>query len=235
MASPSVASRSKQISRAADTDDVVMARALEFAAWAKRHARMVMIVAGLAAALVGGLIWYYWVHKPQQAARAGTEFMSLERRVDPANPALAERDLRDFARRFDGTAEADQARLLLAKIHLQANAPKKAVPVLQEVDAKYQRPLGAQAGLLLGAAQSEAGDREAAIRAYLQVADQAESAYYREEALTSAALLRQQSGNYAGAAELWRRLVEGAEEGSLQRSIFEMRLAEAEGMALGKK
>jgi len=235
MASPSVASRSKQISRVAETDDVVMARALEFAAWAKRHARIIMIVAGLTAAVVGGLVWYYWVYKPQQAARAGVEFMRLESRVDPANPALAERDLNDFARRFDGTAEADQARLLLARIHLQANAPKKAVPVLQQVEADYERPLGAQAGLLLGAAQAESGDREAGVRTFLAVADKSESSFYREEALTRAAIIRQQAGNYAGAAELWRRLLQDAKEGTLQRSVYEMRVAEAEGMALGKK
>lgn len=235
MASPSVASRSKQISRAADTDDVVMVRALEFAAWAKRHARIIMVVAGLTAAVVGGLLWYYWIYKPQQSAKAGVELMRLENRVDPANPTLAERDLRDFARRFDGTAEADQARLVLARIHLQANAPKKAVPVLQEMDADYERPLGAQAGLLLGAAQAESGDREAGIRTYLRVADEAEASFYRDEALTRAAILRQQSANYAGAAEIWRRLLGNAKEGTLQRSIYEMRLAEAEGMALGKK
>lgn len=231
MASPSLASRSKQTGRPpSDTDDVVMARAIEFAAWARKHARIVIGTAIVSAVVVGGLIWYYRFERPRVAAKASVEFMQVERTA-AGNPALAERDLRAFIQRFGGTPEADQARLLLARQHLEANAPKNAIPVLQAVEADYERPLGAQAGLLLGAAQAQAGNRDAAIATYLRVADEAENAFHREEALSEAALLRQQAGNHAGAAELWRRLVEGAEEGSIQRSIYEMRLAEAEGRA----
>lgn len=233
MASPSVASRSKQPVRSGpDTDDVVLARALEFAAWAKRNRNAVIIGAVIAAVLVGGFI-YYRVYEAERAERAAIQLAQVEQTAMAGNAALAERELTDFIRRFEGTVEADQARLMLARTHLQAGEPAEALPVLQAVDADADTPVGAQAGLLLGAAQNQAGNAEASVAAYLEVAEEADLRYYREEALTNAALVRQQAGDYAGAAELWRRLVEMSEEGSLQRSIYEMRLAEAEGLALG--
>ncbi|HEU0079573.1 MAG TPA: tetratricopeptide repeat protein, partial [Longimicrobiaceae bacterium] len=147
---------------------------------------------------------------------------------------LAQRDLQDFIRRFDGTIQADQARLLLAKVHLDAGRAKEAVTVLEGVDEGPGTPVGAQGAMLLGAAQSQSGNRQAAIQSYLRAAEAAELEYQQEEALTEAALLRQQGGDFAGAAELFRRLRDMTEEGSFERSLYEMRLAEAEGRALGK-
>ena len=69
---------------------------------------------------------------------------------------------------------------------------------------------------------------------YLRVADAAELEYLQEAALGEAAILRQQGGDFAGAAELFRRLRDMTEEGSFERSLYEMRLAEAEGRALAK-
>jgi hypothetical protein len=63
------------------------------------------------------------------------------------------------------------------------------------------------------------------------VADRAEFPFRRQEALYSAAILREEMGDHAGAAELYRRLAEQAEAGSMQRSIYEMRLAEVEARA----
>lgn len=230
MASPSVASRSK-VSHAADTDDVVMVRALQFTTWARRNARMVIGVA--AVALVAGLGYlFYRYSQAQTAERAAIQFMRVEQTAASGNAALATRDLQDFIRRFDGTVEADQSRLLLARTHLDAGKPREAVAVLQQVEEGPSGPIGAQAALLLGAAQEQAGDRQAAIASYLRVADAAELEFHRQDALARAALLRQQSGDFGGAAELYRRLVGMTEEGSFDRSVFEMRLAEAEGRAV---
>ncbi|HEX7242723.1 MAG TPA: tetratricopeptide repeat protein [Longimicrobiaceae bacterium] len=235
MASPSVASsRSKQPVRgAAVSDDVVMARAIQLAEWARRNARLIMIAAAVTAVAVGGYVWYRY-QQGMQAERAALRFLEVERTANSGNATLAERDLADFARRFDGTAEADEARLMLAKIHLDANAPAKAVPVLQQVGQELDSPVGVEAAMLLAAAQNQAGQRDAAQQSYLRVADGAEMDYQRAEALEAAAVLREQAGNHAGAAELYRRLIDLAEEGSIERSVYEMRLAEAEGRAAGK-
>ncbi|HEX2191048.1 MAG TPA: tetratricopeptide repeat protein, partial [Longimicrobiaceae bacterium] len=230
MASPSVASHSKTSSRVADTDDVVMARAVQLSVWARRNAKIIIIAAVVALVLVGGYLFYRY-SQAQTAERAAVAFMQVEQTAASGNATLATRDLQDFVRRFSGTTEADQARLLLARTHLEAGKPQEAVTVLQQVEEGPGEPLGARAALLLGIAQNQAGNRQAAVDTYLRVADAAELEYLREEALQQAALLRQQAGDHAGAAELFRRLVGMAEEGSFERSVYEMRLAEAEGRA----
>jgi len=231
MASPSVASRNRR--PAVDTDDAVIARAIQFSEWAKRNAKAVIGVGAVALVAVAAFLWYRYDSR-QSAERAAIAYAQVEQTVLSGNATLAQRDLPEFIRRHDGTVEADQARMLLAKVHLEAGKPTEAVAVLQEVKAGMSTPVGAQASLLLAAAQGEAGEREASVATYLRVADAAELDYQRDAALAEAALLRQQGGDFAGAAELYRRLVEAAPEGSFERSVYEMRLAEAEGQALGR-
>ena len=235
MASPSVASRSKQSARAAAaTDDVILARALEFSAWAKRNARMVIAATVVGAVVIGLVLWYSLFYQPQRAEKASIQLMQVEQNVLAGNATLAERDLTDFIRRFDGTVQADEARLMLARQYLEAGAAQKAIPVLRAVDQGLKTPVGAQARLLLGGALGQAGQREEAVRTYLEVADGARADFYRQEALSDAALLQQQAGDFQGAAELWRRLVAMTEEDSAERAVYEMRLAEAEGRAQAK-
>lgn len=233
MASPSVASRSKRPARPVESDDVVLARALQFSAWARRNARLIIALAVVAAVAVGGYI-YYRIWEAQRAEKASIRFMQVEQTVMSGNATLAERDLKDLIHRFDGTDEADEARLMLAKIYLDGGQPKKAVPILEAATDNLKSPIGVQRSMLLATAQTLAGDREGAVKTYQRVGDDAPMQFQREEALQDAALLREQTGNYAAAAQIWRRLADGAEEGSFQRSLFEMRAAEAEGHAQGK-
>lgn len=229
MSAQSVASRSRQPNRSAP-DDVVLARALEFSNWARANIRIIVSVAVIAAVAIGALL----VYRTQQAdreQRAAAEFMQLEATMQSGNAALATRDLQGFMNRYDGTEYAKEARLLLARVHLQEGKAADAVRVLGPVSGEAESPLGAQATLLRAAAQQAAGQREAAIASYLQVADQAELGYLQQDALASAAALRVEASDFAGAAELYRRLIETVEEGSLQRSVYEMRLAEAEAQA----
>lgn len=233
MASPSAPPRSRSPRTAADSDDVIAARALQFTAWARRNARLVIAGAVVAAVAIGTLLWYR-IDRTRQAARAAAEYMQVEQTV-ATNPSAAPAALQNFIQRRDGSPEADEARLTLAQLHLTAGDAARAVQVLQPFDRRIgQGPLGAQGALLLGAAQAEAGQRDAAITTYLRVADQAQTRFRQEEALSQAALLRQQGGDAVGAAELYRRLVDMAEEGTPERSVYEMRLAEAEGQALAQ-
>ncbi|HEX7243210.1 MAG TPA: tetratricopeptide repeat protein [Longimicrobiaceae bacterium] len=234
MASPSVASsRTRSTTIPADSDDVVMARALQLSEWARKNARVVMGIAAVALLAVAAYLFYGY-QKRQSEERAAIAYARVEATALSGNATLAQRDLQDFVRRFDGTIQADQARLLLAKVHLDAGKAREAVTVLEAVDEGPGEPVGAQAAMLLGAAQNQAGNRQAAIQSYLRVADAAELDYEKESALSEAAILRQEGGDFAGAAELYRRLRDMAEEDSFERTLYEMRLAEAEGRALGK-
>ena len=157
MASPSVASsRSRNTAHAADSDDVVMVRAIQLSEWARRNARVVIGVAMLAIVAVGAYLFYGY-QKRQSEERAAIAFMTVEQTALSGNATLAQRDLQDFIRRFDGSVQADQARLLLAKVHLDAGKAKDAVTVLQGVAEGPGTPVGAQGAMLLGAAQNQSG------------------------------------------------------------------------------
>ncbi|HET7274827.1 MAG TPA: tetratricopeptide repeat protein [Longimicrobiaceae bacterium] len=233
MAAQSAASRSHRKRNASEPDDIILARAIEFSRWARKNVSYVVGGAVLLALLVGGAIYYRMYHQ-NRIAQAATQYMELEQTAASGNAALAERDLASFIARFDGTVYADEARLLMAQIKLDADQPAEAIAVLEGFpDRIDDSPIGAQGALLLAAAQQAAGETEDAIATYLLVADEAPMLFRRQAALADAALLRMQTQNYAGAVELYTRLVETAEEGSAERSVYEMRRAEAEGLAGG--
>lgn len=230
----SIASRSRRPQGASDADDIFIARTLQFTTWARRNARVVIAAAVVALLLIAGALYYRW-DRANRLERAATEFMFLEQTAASGNVALATRDIQQFIQRFDGTPYADEARVLLGQLHLQQGEPQQAVEALRELPGRIRRsPVGAQGALLLGSAQAAAGDTAAAVATYTRVADEARLDFQREEALSSAALLREQAGDFTRAAELYRQLVAMAEEGSFQRSLYEMRLAEAEGRARGQ-
>lgn len=233
MAAQSIASRSRPPQRP-DTDDALMARALEFSAWAKNNVRM--IVAGaVVVGLVVSLLAYYWMYRADRMERAAAGFMQLEQTLASGNAQLAQRDLERFAASFDGTPYADEARVALAQIHLQEGRAQEAVaaaqPVAGDIDGS---PVGAQAALLVAAAQAAGGDAEAAVQTYLRVAQEPAAGFRRAEALSAAALLRMESGDFAGAAELFGRAAELSEEGTIERAMYEMRTAEAQARAVAR-
>lgn len=230
MAASSTAPRSRTRNAAHD-DDAVAARALQFAEWARRNARWILIGAAVLFVL-GAALFYYRVRQSERREEAARGFTELSATAVSGNTALAVRDLLAYIRSFEGTREADEARILLGRVQLQAGQPARAVAALQPVAADAgDDALGAPGALLLGAAQAQAGQRDAAMATYLRVADDARLPYLRESALLEAAILREAAGDFAGAAELYGRLEEQAEEGSPDRSIYGMRLAEAQARA----
>jgi predicted negative regulator of RcsB-dependent stress response len=190
---------------------------------------VVIAVAVVAAVVVGGLLYWRAIETERQE-RAAAEFMQLEQTVMSGNTALASRDLQSFIGRFDGTDYGDEARLMLARVQLQAGQPAAAIDAVEDL-AGGGSDLSAQAGILLGTAQAAAGDAEAAIATYRATADDAELDYQAAEALSLAAMLMIQANDAAGAAELYQRAAELSPEGSIERSILEMRAAEAAASA----
>lgn len=226
----SIASRPRRPQQS-EPDDVVLARALYVAEWARRNLTLIIVGAVVVIALIGGLLWY----RADQARRlddAAIAFLQVEQAVMTGEDAIAVRELQLFIQQHGDTPYGDEARLFLGQVHLRAGRTAEAIEVLQPVVQRTRRSaVGVQAAILMGAAQEAAGDREAAIQTYLDAADAAEADFRRQEALGNAALLRQQAGDYAGAAELYRQLVDMTEPGTSDRLMFEMRLAEAEALA----
>lgn len=230
MVAQSMARRSKR-QQQVEPDDVVLARAIEYTEWARQNIRLVAGVAIALAVLLTGFFWYR-ADQARRLDRAAIDYLQVEQAALSGNDAIAARDLDQYIRQHEGTPYADEARLLLAQVHLRGERVDEAIAAARPVaDRLESSPVGAQAALLVAAAQQQAGDFDGAVATYLQVGERAEEGFRRQEGLMGAALLRSQTDDHAGAAELYRRLVSLNEEGSSERAMFEMRLAEEEALA----
>ena len=221
----------RRVHREADSpDDAFVANVLEASVWAKKNSRL-LLIAGIV--LVVGVLGtlYYVNYRAQMREQAGARLNQVRQTVASGNPTLAARDLQTFIEQFGNTPAGDEARLLLAQVHLHANAPEKALDVAAPLAGDKDDVLGATAALLQAAAYEQAKQLEQAEQTYLSVADQAPFSYQRYQALDRAAILRMDAGNAAGAAELYRRILESAPETLPQRPLYELRLGEAEAMA----
>lgn len=230
MASSTVA-RSRLPQSKLDSEDALAMRAAELSAWARRNARMIIGIAAVALVVVGGLLVFKY-SQAQKRAAAGERLLAMS-----ANPAIltaaGTRELETFIRQYNGTPEADEARLLLAQSLLDQRQPAKAIPHLRSV-ADGGSHLASQAAMMLGSTHAQAGDRAAAIRAYQQAADRATMKYQKFEALGQAALQHEQGGNYKAAADIYRALLADSEKGSQQATVIEMRMTEALAKAGGR-
>jgi predicted negative regulator of RcsB-dependent stress response len=231
MASSSAVARSRQLHSSLDPDDAMAMRAAALSAWAKRNARMIIAISAVAVVLVGGLIvWKY--NQAQRRAAAAEALLALR-----ANPTLVTAaggaQLQNFITRYNGTTEADEARLMLAEQRMNAGNPRAAIAELQRV-AGSGSALATQAGMMLGSAYAQAGDRPAAIRAYEGAADKAKLKYQRFEALGQAALQHEVAGNYKAAVETYQRVLAETEANSGQATVVEMRITEALAKAGGR-
>ncbi len=227
MASHSSVAR-RELRKAVDADDAVMMRAAEMAEWARNNARVVIIAAVAAAVVVGGAL-YYRIYKSQRAERAAVQYLQTQMGL-PADTTQAIRALSGFASRFDGTTEAAEARLAAAQLWLTKGQPAKAVDEVRPV-AEGSTPVADQGMQLMAAALAQQGKRQEALDAFLKLADRTDLQYVKEDALTQAAVLREQANDWRGAAELYQKVAEGMEKGSPDRAIVEMHLAEARAHA----
>jgi len=227
MASPSaVRERSRTT---VDPDDAVSLRAAELADWARRNARLILGLA-VAALLAAGAFLYYQFDKNNRAERASSEFLTLQAALQTADSTAATRQLEAFARKFPDSVEGAEARLQLGMNHLRAGQPKKAIAELRPV-AEGGTPLAFQATSLLAAAQAADGQRDVAIRTYLDAAEDTDLAYQKQEVLQQAAILREGANDWKGALALYRQILETTEEGSPERGLVELRIAEAQARA----
>ena len=229
--SSSTVARTRPAASSLHPDDAMALRAAALSAWAKKNARMIIGISAVALVVVGGLlVWKY--SQAQRRAQAAEALLALR-----ANPtvvtAAGSRQLEGFIQSYDGTTEANEARLMLAEARLNAGNPRAAIAELTEL-AGSGSPLAAQAGMMLGSAHAQAGDRAAAIRAYEQAAEKTRLRYQRFEALGQAALQHEVGGNHAAAAEIYRRLLAEAEPNSQQATVVEMRMTEALARAAGR-
>jgi hypothetical protein len=224
MASPTTTTARSRKHQALSSDDAMAMRAAELSAWARSNARTIMIAAGVLVAIAAVAMFLRWQNQAK-ADRAASAWLSAQEAVNMGPNGLAQ--LTSFAGSYDGTPEADEARLAMARIYLDQNQAAKAVTEARRV-ADGGGVLAFQGRILLGGALAASGQREQAIQTYLQASEESELVYQRQEARSEAALLHEQAGNWAAAAQVYRSMLPDAKEGTLDRAVVELRVAEAE-------
>lgn len=207
--------------------------------WAKRNSHtvsvgVVLLALGIAAAL------YYRSYRQDLHLQATQEFEQVQQLLGRGQPQAAQAELESFLERFGDTSFAVEARILLAQTQLQAGEPDEAVSTLQEAAGRLRDPIDIQAAFLLGTAYEQAERWDEAEALYLDLAEDAEMTFQVREALAAAARIRARRENYAGAAELYRQVLDTYEEGASSdeaqeqvqgaqdRSLYRLRLAEME-------
>ena len=208
-----------------DPDDLFVAKAVEFTAWAKNNNQTLILLGVVVTILVAGVV-YYLQYLNTQEERAIVQLVVIQNTVDFGDSESARAELGTFLERFGGTPMAGEARLLLAQLHLGDGQAQEAIRVLEAGGASLRDPVGVQLQTLLAKAHEAAEELEVAERIYLGVADGARLDFERHEALADAARLRATLGNYEGAAELYQTLLDELEETDPDRGRYEMRIAE---------
>jgi len=210
---------------AAAPDDVVVSKVVELSEWARRNSRAVLI--GLVLLAVAGAAAIYYVnYRADMRQRAAVELLEVRQTVASGDLNATVTALAEFIGRFDGTPAADEARLLLAQLHLAQGNAAQAADVVRPVAEGDDPLVSTSAGLLMAGAYEAAGQPDQAERAYLRVAEEAELEFQQREALEDAARIRVDRGDRAGAVELYDRLIGMTEEGSPDRDVYEMRRTE---------
>ena len=226
MASPSVARRTSRTP--VETDDVVMMRAAELAAWAQKNTQAVIIAAVLLVGTLGGII-YYRMYSAQRAERAATAFLNLQATLG-SDTAAVTRQLGTFANNYDGTVEAAEARILAAQLWLAKGDANKAIEAVRPA-AEGRTVVKEQARMVLASALAAAGKRAEAVDAYLDVAKGTKLAYLKQDALAQAAAIREQANDFKGAAELYAEAIETTEAATAERAMLQLHLSEAQAHA----
>lgn len=219
-------SRRRPDDKTTEADDVFIARVLELSGWAKNNSQ-VLILFGVAVAVVIFASLYYVDWRQNQAEAAVAELERIAQSVGVSDPEATKISLEQYLERFAGTPYGAEARLLLAQLYLDGGQAGQALTTLQGADASLRDPLGVQLASLRARALEAQDQPEQAEALYLRIADEADLDFQKFGALTDAARIRMSTGDYAGAAELYQRLLDEGDFAGEDRGLYEMRLGEA--------
>ena len=231
MAKRHPSSRRRPSEAPSEPDDVFVAKVYEITAWAK-HNSQAFIFIGLALALVLGGGLYYYNYRANLNAQAMANLERVHQTLSANDVEGAQAQLVSFLEQFSGSRHGEEGRLLLGQVYLADDQPELAIRTLSEAPA-LRHPLGAQLRMLLARAYEEVGRLDEAAVQYLEVAEGAPMDFQQREALGDAARVRSQAGNHNGAAELYRRILDGLDDDVTpdERGLYELRLEEAQHAA----
>lgn len=185
---------------------------------------VVLLVAGLALVVLGSL--YYVNFKASVRERAATELAAL--RMSGAAPETLIPQLQTHIERFEGTRSADEARIILGRLHLNSARPAEAIPVLRAVEAPADHPVGFASRSLLAAAEEATGDTDAALATWRTLARGARFGFQRRQASAEEARILADAGRLDEAVAILQRIVQEAADNPAEVGVYRIRLGEIE-------
>jgi predicted negative regulator of RcsB-dependent stress response len=215
------------------SEDRFVSYILQFANWAQRNTRA-LILGLAAAAIVIFAVKYYIDYKQRVRDVAATELRNIRMVLEAGQPDQVIEQLRTYIVQFDGTTYAREARVLLAHSLLLGNRAAEAIdPARQAVDALGDDLLSLRAGFLLAAAYEEVADTGSAIAVYQQIGRDVDMRVQRTRALEAAARLLDARGDYPNAVAIYERLAELTPEEAPAQAFYLMRAAEMRAKLAG--
>ena len=209
----------------AEQDDAFVAGVIDFSEWARLHRQTLTLVGITAALLVTGGIYYVNFQRSVRI-QAVNRLEEIHQTISLSAMEDAKSQLSSFLESFDGTDQAQEAVILLGRLHLESGDAPVAISVLERADFGYRDPIGIQANSLLARAYEQQGRWPEAEDKFLEVADRAEFDFDIRDALESAARVRRRQLDYEGARELYERILATFEEDDPAKGMYELRLAE---------
>lgn len=209
-------------------EDVFVESTFQLWDWVRKNLRALLLgTAGLAVIALG--ILYYVNFQATVRERAAADLARL--RMSAAAPEAVIPDVETFVGRYDGTAAADEGRLLLGRLYLETGRAADAATVLGDVGDAPDRPVGYAARSLLASALEASGDVEGAIAAWETLGNRARFAFQRREARASVARLRASRGELAEAIAIYEEIAEEAErdDDRTAAAVYRIRLGELRG------
>jgi predicted negative regulator of RcsB-dependent stress response len=208
-----------------EPDDVFVARVLHFGKWAEANQQLLTVLIIVAGILVAGLL-YYRNYRSSLNVQAAQQLELVYQTASIQDMEGAVNELTTFLERFSGTAYEGEARLVLGQIYLRDGRSEQAQAVLEPLGSSPRRPIELQGASLLAAAYEQVGRQQEAEQIYLTIASRSDLDFQVRNALAAAARIRSDRGDVAGAIQLFEQAIEGLEEDSPQRGLYEMRIAE---------
>jgi len=220
------ASRRKLVDKH-DDEDAFVEKVLQITAWSREH-RQLIITSVVFLAIAIASVAYYVNYRTVARNRAVDELEDIQQTIGLGDPESSIGRLNSYIARFGDSPYVLEARLLLGQIHLEAARPDEAIAALGPAARALTEPVGVQATFLLATAYEQAQRPEDAENLYLRIGDATSLDFQVEDALGGAARIRAARGDYAGAAQLYQRILGTLEEGDPVYGLYQMRLAEAE-------
>lgn len=210
-----------------DEEDAFVAKILEITAWSREH-RQLLIFSAVVLFLAIASVMYYRNYRIAVRTQAINELEEIQQTMGLGDVESSVGRLDSYIARFGDSRYVLEARLVLGQVHLQAERPDEAIGALAPAARNLDEPVGLQAAFLLAAAYEQAGRSEDAEDLFLRIGGATSLDFQFENALGGAARIREARGDYAGAAQLYRRILATLEENDPVYGLYQMRLAEAE-------